>query len=71
MCVLGGEGKEDVKETSLCDHPGATLAVSLEVGPRPLHSYTPHIHTVTPGSLTSSTPGFPQQVSDIQILKII
>lgn len=56
MCVLGGEGKEDVKETSLCDHPGATLAVSLEVGPRPLHSYTPHTQTSFPYWLD---PGFP------------
>lgn len=43
MCVFVGEGKEDVKETSL--YPGATMAVSCELGPRPLHTYTPHTHS--------------------------
>lgn len=55
MC-LGEEGKEGVKETSLSDHPGATVAVSQELGSRPLHSYTLHTQT---GFSHWLDPGFP------------
>lgn len=64
MCVFVGEGKEDVKETSL--YPGATMAVSCELGPRPLH--TPH--SLRPAFPTALTQVFHSRVLDIQILKI-
>lgn len=56
MCVLGGEGKEDVKETSLSDHPGASLAVSREPkAPSQLH--TPP-YSLRPAFLTGLTQVF-------------
>lgn len=69
MCVFGGEGKEDVKDPSLSDHPGATVAVSFELRPRPFHSYTTP-HSLRPAFPTGLTQLFHSRISDTEILTI-
>lgn len=68
MCVLGGEGKEGVKKTSLSDHPGAILAVCVSWDPGPFTAA--HPHGLRPAFLTGLTQVFHSRVWDVHVVKI-